>query len=441
MVLGLFLRAGSRARACRSRRRHTAHAEGGDPSRADPVHQGTRLAVPRRRDPAHVSPLLQLRRLARPDARLCGANQLRPVQAPERSGTSGGRRIGQAGVEAASDQVLFTVERAWISFVSTRSGRPTAWPLPLGAAETWRGDPAHDRYRSPARGRAFSARLRHQACQVDERRLGGKRRGTRRHGRKHPLGIVRATRVEPHTRGSGSTETRRSEKPLVAGALANNPVLNRAIRMRYPPARPQARDGTRSPRRAARRAIQPILCSGSYTVKTIYGASQTFSNWNPFVNQWMTMPTALAQSCDTYFYQATRPEVLGPPRGSLCSGGRRTPSASAARPESTWARKTPVSCRRSSGGRRQYTRKTIRTTGGSTLSGSPATRSGSPWPEGRRGDAPCPLARFYAMIANGGKLVTPHVVADVKVSSPDKLSDRPAGLSAASGEVEWNRPD
>ena len=63
----------------------------GDPSRADPVHQGARLAVPRRRDPAHVSPLLQLRRLARPDARLCGADRLRPVQAPQKGRVPAGR--------------------------------------------------------------------------------------------------------------------------------------------------------------------------------------------------------------------------------------------------------------------------------------------------------------------------------------------------------------
>ena len=29
----------------------------------------------------------------------------------------------------------------------------------------------------------------------------------------------------------------------------------------------------------------------------------TFRNWNPYVNEAMTLPTALAASCDTYFYQ------------------------------------------------------------------------------------------------------------------------------------------
>ena len=97
-------------------------------------------------------------------------------------------------------------------------------------------------------------------------------------------------------------------KPLLdnakAGALANNPVLNRAIGVRYPPGstfKPVTALAALEEQLVA--PYEPILCSGSYTVKTIYGASQTFSNWNPFVNQWMTMPTALAQSCDTYFYQ------------------------------------------------------------------------------------------------------------------------------------------
>src|SRR5207248_11622163 len=32
-------------------------------------------------------------------------------------------------------------------------------------------------------------------------------------------------------------------------------------------------------------------------------ANQTFKNWDPFVDQQMDLPTALAYSCDTYFYQ------------------------------------------------------------------------------------------------------------------------------------------
>ena len=43
---------------------------------------------------------------------------------------------------------------------------------------------------------------------------------------------------------------------------------------------------------------QSLPCTPKY--KT---SGQTFKNWTPLVNQPMTLPTALAQSCDTYFYQ------------------------------------------------------------------------------------------------------------------------------------------
>src|SRR5256714_14845921 len=41
-----------------------------------------------------------------------------------------------------------------------------------------------------------------------------------------------------------------------------------------------------------------LLCSGSSTV-----AGHTFNNWDPGANAWMNLPTALAASRDTYFYQ------------------------------------------------------------------------------------------------------------------------------------------
>src|SRR2546429_6535130 len=48
-------------------------------------------------------------------------------------------------------------------------------------------------------------------------------------------------------------------------------------------------------------SLQPyesLPCTAAY-VKN----GQTFKTWDPFVNEAMTLPTALARSCDTYFYQ------------------------------------------------------------------------------------------------------------------------------------------
>src|SRR2546423_3829584 len=52
--------------------------------------------------------------------------------------------------------------------------------------------------------------------------------------------------------------------------------------------------------------FEPLPCTGVYHVydkqnHVIPGG--TFKNWDPFVSQQMTLPTALEASCDTYFYE------------------------------------------------------------------------------------------------------------------------------------------
>jgi penicillin-binding protein 2 len=78
------------------------------------------------------------------------------------------------------------------------------------------------------------------------------------------------------------------------------PQLNRAIAGLYPAA------STFKPFTAIA-AVQSgvlsdiydtLLCSGSVTIK-----GHTFHNWDPGANTPMSLPTALAQSCDTYFYK------------------------------------------------------------------------------------------------------------------------------------------
>ena len=93
-------------------------------------------------------------------------------------------------------------------------------------------------------------------------------------------------------------------EPLVndeAAKKANYPGINRATSGEYPP-------GSIWKPVTALAAMQEHLLepyeSLSCTPSATYGADeQEFVNWDPYVNHSMTLPEALARSCDTYFYQ------------------------------------------------------------------------------------------------------------------------------------------
>ena len=98
----------------------------------------------------------------------------------------------------------------------------------------------------------------------------------------------------------------------LAAPDANNPLINRATSGRYPPgstwkpvtALAAMQEGLLSP-------YQAIQC----TPFSVFGRDkQVFNNWNPFVNEAMTLPTALAASCDTYFYEVGNRFYNLPPR-------------------------------------------------------------------------------------------------------------------------------
>jgi penicillin-binding protein 2 len=230
--------------------------------------------------------------------------------------------------------------------------------------------------------------------------------------------------------------------------LANYPSLNRAISGVYPA-------GSTFKPVTALAALQTRLisssselpCTGSYTVYKEDGSGQVdrvFKNWDPYVNTMMTLPTAIAQSCDTFFYQLgfdfyKLPPSDGHPLQAWAARmgiGRKTgvdigPESAGLLPTPEWRKRT-------------FTAKT----------------DPDNWQVDRlwkTGDSiqltigqkdllvtPLQLARFYALIANGGKLVRPHLVQDVQegggtARSPARIvhtftppASQPVGLSPTS---------
>ena len=196
--------------------------------------------------------------------------------------------------------------------------------------------------------------------------------------------------------------------PLVdndAAKEANYPGLNRVTQVEYPP-------GSTWKPVTALAAMQEHLLSPYQSIQCTpqaeYGLDkQVFKNWDPFVNRPMTLYEALATSCDTYFYDVgyrfytggrerwdrlqewARVWGFGAPAGIDIGG-----EADGLVPTPAWRKRT-------------FT---------------------SDWDKAwNPGDSiqlaigqkdvtvtPLQMARFYAMIANGGDLVTPYLVSEVE---------------------------
>lgn len=220
-----------------------------------------------------------------------------------------------------------------------------------------------------------------------------------------------------------------SEKALASQGLTpktaelkNTPSLNRVEMGQYPP-------GSVFKPVTALAAMQEHLvdpysylaCTGQYASKYDKAANpHEFHNWDPNVSQQMDMPTALAYSCDTYFYQLGDlfyglPKSRKQPLqkwakifgfGSI-TGADVGPEAKGLIPTIGWRKRT-------------YTEKTD----------PKGWQVDSLWKPGDsillaigQKDAlvtPLQMARFYALIANGGYLVTPHVLMDVE--NPNKTA-------------------
>jgi len=200
----------------------------------------------------------------------------------------------------------------------------------------------------------------------------------------------------------------------------NYPALDRAIQASYPPGSTfKPVTAIAATQEHILQPFEPLACTGQYEKN-----GQVFKNWDPFVNEAMTLTTALARSCDTYFYQVGyrfygMPARLGPRLQAWASRfgfGQKTgidlgSERSGLLPTPDWRLKT-------------YTKKTD----------PKGWQIDSLW---KPGDSiqlaigqkdllvtPLQMARFYSIIANGGKLVTPHLLLDVEQPSANRRPGR-----------------
>ena len=112
--------------------------------------------------------------------------------------------------------------------------------------------------------------------------------------------------------------------PLLNPTVAkedNYPILNRATQVPYPPG------STFKPVTALAAMQEHLLtpftslhCTPTYTA---YG--QAFNNWTPDIDQWMDLRTALAESCDTFFYQLGDDFFRLPPNRAPAAGLGESP--------------------------------------------------------------------------------------------------------------------
>jgi penicillin-binding protein 2 len=213
-----------------------------------------------------------------------------------------------------------------------------------------------------------------------------------------------------------------TEKKLNAAGLGtaqsaldhNYPALDRALDATYPPG------STFKPLTAIaaleEHLIKPYAfypCTGTYKAPEDL-SHRVWHNWDPFIDQGMDLPTALAYSCDTYFYRVGNtfwelPTQRGQPlqkwarafgfgRPSEVDAGFEQPGLL---PTIGWRHRT-------------FTRKSDPCCWQVDRLWKPGDSIQLAIGQGDLLVTPLQMARMYAAIANGGKLVTPHVLMDVE---------------------------
>jgi penicillin-binding protein 2 len=205
-----------------------------------------------------------------------------------------------------------------------------------------------------------------------------------------------------------------------AAKSMNYPALDRTINAAYPPG------STFKPITAIAamqehilQPYEPLSCTGSYEKN-----GQVFKNWDPFVSEAMTLTTALARSCDTYFYQVGyrfygMPARLGPRLQAWAHRfgfGQKTgldlgSEVPGLLPTPAWRKET-------------YTRETDPKHWQIDRLWKPGDSIQLAIGQKDLLVTPLQMTRFYAAIANGGELVTPHLLLDVEQASANRARGR-----------------
>jgi penicillin-binding protein 2 len=226
------------------------------------------------------------------------------------------------------------------------------------------------------------------------------------------LAMASSPSYDPSVYAGHVTPKELSAAGLTAKSAAekNYPSLDRATSGLYPPG------STFKPVTALAAMQEHILspyaylpCTGTFSSPQDR-SHRTFHNWDPNVNSAMDLPTALAYSCDTYFYRLGNDFYnLPPDRGqplqkwSAAFGfGAKTgidvgPEATGLVPTIGW--------------RRRHFSSAV------DKLWKPGDSIELSIGQGDLLVTPLQMARFYALLANGGMLVTPHVLMNVESTS------------------------
>jgi penicillin-binding protein 2 len=230
------------------------------------------------------------------------------------------------------------------------------------------------------------------------------------------LALASSPTYDPSVYSGRVTNHKLAAQGLTTGTALdrNYPAIDRAVDAKYPP-------GSTFKPLTAIAALQEHLikpyafypCTGTYTAPEDR-SHHVFHNWDRFVYQGMDLPTAIARSCDTYFYAVGNkffllPKDRGQPiqRWARAFGfGRR--SGSDLGPQSAGLVPTISYLHH------RFTKRTDPTNWRVDRIWKPGDSIQLAIGQGNLLVTPLQMARFYAAIANGGKLVSPHVLMDVE---------------------------